>query len=106
MPGAILLNDVAADERGTIYVSDTLAARVYRLKNHKVDVYLEEVPSANGLWQNRIDSWWAPLHNLLPTTLAKTKQLGADFPFEIDGITPFKCNSYLVSSWGANMVCL
>ncbi|HRH77132.1 MAG TPA: GTP-binding protein [Cellvibrionaceae bacterium] len=100
MPSAILLNDVAADERGTIYVSDTFAARVYRLKNHKVDVYLEEVPSANGLWaeQDRL-LVGASTQLIAYDPGKKTKQLGADFPFEIDGITPFKCNSYLVSSW-------
>lgn len=100
MPGAILLNDVAADERGTIYISDTFAARVYRLKNNKVDVYLEEVASANGLWAEADRLVVGAANQLIAyDRLKKTKQIGSDFPFEIDGITPFKCNNYLVSSW-------
>ena len=44
----------------------------------KVDVYLEEVPSANGLWAEQGSTLGGRLYNnLLPTTLAKTKQLGA-----------------------------
>lgn len=100
MPGAIMLNDVAADERGTIYISDTFAARVYRIKNHKVDVYLEEVLSANGLWAEADRLLVGAANQVIAYNKAKkTKQLGGDFPFEIDGITPFKCNTYLVSSW-------
>ncbi|HMW72207.1 MAG TPA: GTP-binding protein [Cellvibrionaceae bacterium] len=100
MPGAIMLNDVAADERGTIYISDTFAARVYRLKNHKVDVYLEEVVSANGLWAEPDRLLVGAANQLLAYNAAKkSKQIGSDLPLEIDGITPFKCNSYLVSSW-------
>ncbi len=100
LPGAILLNDVAADERGTIYISDTFAARVYRLKNQTIDVYLENIPSANGLWAepNRL-LVGAATQIIAYNGAKKGKQIGGDFPFEIDGITPFKCRNYLVSSW-------
>jgi DNA-binding beta-propeller fold protein YncE len=100
IPGAIMLNDVAVDERGTVYISDTFAARVYRLKNRKVDVYLDEVPSANGLWAEADRLLVGASNQLIAYNGAKkSKQIGDDLPFEIDGITPFKCHTYLVSSW-------
>lgn len=100
IPGAIMLNDVAVDERGTVYISDTFAARVYRLKNRKVDVYLDEVPSANGLWAEPERLLVGAANQLVAYRGSKKPEpIGSDLPFEIDGITPFKCNTYLVSSW-------
>jgi hypothetical protein len=37
MPGAMLLNDVAVGEDGTVYVSDMLAGGIYRLQGDAVD---------------------------------------------------------------------
>jgi len=49
--GAIFLNDVAADKNGDVYVSDCRANRIYRLKNKKLEVWLEkpELKGPNGL---------------------------------------------------------
>jgi len=47
--GAQMLNDLAMDSEGIIYVSDTRAARVYRIEKDKPAVYLENMPGANGL---------------------------------------------------------
>ncbi|HEY6529623.1 MAG TPA: GTP-binding protein [Cellvibrionaceae bacterium] len=100
VPGSILLNDIAVDSQGVVYISDTFAGRVYRLKNHQIDVYLEGVISANGLWAEPDHLLVGASNQVISYNNAKkSKQLGTDFPFEIDGITPWKCNSYLVSSW-------
>jgi sugar lactone lactonase YvrE len=47
--GAQMLNDVAIDSKGIIYVIDTRAAKVYRIEGDKPAVYLENMPGANGL---------------------------------------------------------
>ncbi|RYZ92792.1 MAG: GTP-binding protein [Moraxellaceae bacterium] len=100
IPGSILLNDVAVDAQGIVYISDTFAGRVYRLKNHQVDIYLEGVLSANGLWAEQDRLLVGASNQIIAYNKAKkSKQLGTDFPYEIDGITPWKCDSYLVSSW-------
>lgn len=51
LPGAQVLNDVAADADGTVYVSDTLAGAVYRLRGDTVDLVLPEggLSLPNGL---------------------------------------------------------
>ena len=60
IPGAILMPMMWRPMSAAPFMSQIpLAARVYRWKNHKVDVYLEvrcRAQMASG--QNRIDSWW------------------------------------------------
>ena len=100
VPGALLLNDVAVDKKGTLYVSDTFTSQVIRVKNFIPDVYLDNVPAANGLYVQG--------HDLLvgagPQLFAfdKRKQLrvvATGFPFELDGVAPAGCGGYFVSSW-------
>ncbi len=53
VPGdATFLNDVAAGSDGTIYVSDTRANKLYRLKNGDFEIWLEGEPldAPNGLF--------------------------------------------------------
>lgn len=49
--GAIFLNDVTADAKGDVYVSDCKANRIYRLKNSQLDVWLNDskLQGPNGL---------------------------------------------------------
>ncbi|MRX49044.1 hypothetical protein GI374_01045 [Paracoccus sp. S-4012] len=51
VPGAQLLNDVAADAEGTVYVSDMLAGSIYRIQGEAVDQVLPEggLSLPNGL---------------------------------------------------------
>lgn len=100
MPDAILLNDVAADARGTIYISDTFSGRVYRIKNQQVDIYIEGLWGPNGLWAEPDRLIVSAANQIFAYNSAKEAvQLGSNFALDIDGITPFKCNGYLVSSW-------
>lgn len=50
-PEAQFLNDVTIDKLGRVYVSDTRANRIYRLKNGRLDLWFEDpsVVSINGL---------------------------------------------------------
>jgi sugar lactone lactonase YvrE len=47
--GAVMLNDLAIDEKGIVYVSDTRTGKVYRIEGDKPTLYLENIPGANGL---------------------------------------------------------
>jgi len=47
--GAQMLNDLAIDAKGIVYVSDTRTGKVHRIENDKPSVYLENIPGANGL---------------------------------------------------------
>lgn len=55
--GAVFLNDAAADKNGDVYVSDCKANRIYRLKNNKLDVWLDDpkLKGPNGLLCQRKD---------------------------------------------------
>ena len=46
--GAQMLNDVAVDSKGVVYVSDTRAGKVYRIEGDKPTLYLENMPGANA----------------------------------------------------------
>ena len=48
-----LLNDISADENGTLYVTDTLKPRVYRVKNDLSEVFIDQLSfSPNGVTRN------------------------------------------------------
>ncbi len=47
--GAAGLNDVTIDSNGIVYVSDTKKACVFKVKGDHAELYLENLPGANGL---------------------------------------------------------
>ena len=49
--GAMFLNDVAAGEDGSVYVSDFMANRIYRIEDGEVSVFAEgdDLEFPNGL---------------------------------------------------------
>ncbi len=52
--GAAGLNDITADEQGTVYISDSRTGKVHAYANGKARVYLENLKDINGLkWHNR-----------------------------------------------------
>ena len=47
--GSTFLNDVTVDSRGVVYISDTRDHKIYALRNGKSSLYMDKVPSVNGL---------------------------------------------------------
>lgn len=100
VPDAVFLNDVTADKHGSIFVSDTFTGRVHRIQGQKVEVYLEGVASPNGLWAESDRLLVGAANQLLAfDALKHPTQISSNLPLDIDGITPWKCDSYLLSSW-------
>jgi len=56
--GTKMLNDIAADTQGNIYISDMLAGGIYRLKNQKVEQWINAntIPHPNGLYFDQATS--------------------------------------------------
>jgi outer membrane protein assembly factor BamB len=120
-PGAKILNDVAADADGRIYVSDWPGNAIWRLADGTFEKWLESdaLKGPNGLLVESdrlvVAAWGAMKEdfstetpgNLLTVSLAdKTiANLGSGKPVgNLDGLEPFDAESYLVTDWVAGKV--
>jgi len=98
--GAQMLNDVAMDPKGVIYVSDTRAAKVYRIEGDKPTVYLENMPGANGLLTVNTD-----LYVLTSTSFQKVDankvitKIAEGFESGLDGIVMIGENEFIISNF-------
>ncbi|HMR19757.1 MAG TPA: ATP-binding protein [Sphingobacterium sp.] len=98
--GSVFLNDVTVDSEGAVYVSDTRVNKIYRIKNSKYDVYMDNVASANGL--KIIDD---NLYVLAGKELWKIDEeknvavIAEGFEQNGDGIEPAGDGDFLVTCW-------
>ena len=98
--GAQMLNDVAVDSKGIIYVSDTRGAKVYRIEGDKPSVYLENMPGANGLLVVNSD-----LYVLTSTSVQKVSnskeitKIADGFENGLDGIVMIAENEFIISNY-------
>jgi sugar lactone lactonase YvrE len=98
--GSQMLNDVAVDSKGIIYVTDTRGAKVYRIEGDKPSVYLENMPGANGLLVVNTD-----LYVLTSTSVQKVNdskqitKIADGFESGLDGIVMVAENEFLISNY-------
>jgi len=98
--GAQMLNDLAVDSKGVIYVSDTRGAKVYRIEGDKPTVYLENMPGANGLLTVNTD-----LFVLTSTSFQKVDankvitKIADGFESGLDGIVMVANNEFIISDY-------
>jgi len=119
-PGATFLNDVAAGEDGSVYVSDSNTSTIWRLAGGKLEKFAEgpELKFPNGLLVQGdkliVAAWGAPgtsaeksdAASLLEVGLAdkKVTNLGDGTPVgNLDGIEA-DGDDYIVSDWVAGKV--
>jgi DNA-binding beta-propeller fold protein YncE len=97
---AQMLNDVAVDSKGVFYVSDTRAAKVYKIEGDKPSVYLENMPGANGLLTINTD-----LYVLTSTSFQKIDankiitKIADGFENGLDGIVMVAENEFIISNY-------
>jgi len=97
---AVMLNDLAVDSKGIVYVSDTRTGKVYRIEDDKPTLYLENIPGANGLLA--VDS---DLYVAGSTTFQKvnanreTKMIADDFESGLDGIVMVAKDEFILSNY-------
>lgn len=120
-PGAKILNDVAVDADGRVYVSDWAGNAIWRLAGGTFEKWLEseDLKSPNGLLvegDKLVVAAWGAMEadfstktpgNLLTVSIAdKTiASLGNGAPVgNLDGLEPFDSDSYIVSDWVAGKV--
>jgi DNA-binding beta-propeller fold protein YncE len=98
--GAQMLNDVAMDSKGIIYVSDTRSGKVYRIEGDKPGIYLENMPGANGLLSVNAD-----LYVLTSTSFQKVDankvitKIAEGFETGLDGIVMIGENEFIISNY-------
>ena len=97
--GAIALNDITADEKGTVYVSDSRAGKVLTYKNGEAKVLLENLKDVNGLkWHNNKLYITANNAFLEYTPETKTQREICKLENGGDGVEPYK-DGFFVTSW-------
>lgn len=98
--GAVMLNDLAVDSKGIVYVSDTRTGKVYRIENDKPAVYLENVSGANGLLTVNTDLYVVGSATFLKVSASKEIIKIADgFENGLDGIVMISENEFLLSNY-------
>lgn len=121
-PGAGLLNDVAADAAGNIYVSDTGAGGVYKFANGKIEKWADDkiLAGANGLLVEGdkliVNTWGiltgkgfetSALGRVVSVSLADKKitELDGGKPVgNLDGFVSLGGGNYIISDWMAGKI--
>lgn len=93
------LNDITIDSKGTVYVSDSRTARVWKIQNDVPSLYLENMQGVNGLKSVGNDLIIASGKTFLKADPQKKLTTIAELPQGGDGIEPIGNGDYLVSSW-------
>jgi hypothetical protein len=100
VPGAIFLNDVAANRHGDIFVSDTGAGKIYRIRHFVPEIYIDNVANANGLFFDKDKLVVGSGSQLVRYNTALETRVITQLPFgSIDGVAEVKHNNYVVSLW-------
>jgi hypothetical protein len=97
--GAIALNDITADEKGTVYVSDSRAGKVLTYKDGNPEVLLTDLKDVNGLkWHN--NKLYITANNAFIEYTPETKKQREICKLENggDGVEPYK-DGFFVTSW-------
>lgn len=105
VPGSLFLNDVAADKKGVIYISDTRKNVIWKIEDNTIEEWLvgEEVQDPNVLYMhngnllfgNSGDNWLKSI-NLENKKITKIARFPEGF---IDGIRSDGKGNLLVSLW-------
>lgn len=96
---AVFLNDVAVDNQGVVYVSDSSTGKVHRMLDGKVETYLEGIEGVNGLFAAGNDLIIGSAKSLLRARDGKPTEIATGFESGIDGVEALAGGGYVVSCW-------
>lgn len=95
------LNDVTADAKGRVYISDSRVNRVYLLEEGKVSLYLDNIENANGVLAEDDYLWVTSALKLLKVDADKNIEVIADEGFlaNLDGLVRQSESRLIATSW-------
>lgn len=100
VPGAIFLNDVTVDTRGTIFVSDMKTGKIHSYANNVLSDYAGKLENVNGLktiGSNLVVG--AGTHLYLIDDQKTRLDIASGFAQDIDGVESINKGDFLVSCW-------
>jgi DNA-binding beta-propeller fold protein YncE len=107
-PEAKFLNDIAIDEKGNCFVSDSFDPKVYVLKNEKPEIWLKNASfkKPNGLYAEKeflclIDMDGGQFYKIKYSD--KSMEIIAKNVTSGDGIVKLSHNQYLISDWNGKI---
>lgn len=99
VPGAVFLNDVAVDNKGTVYVSDSRTGKVHRMTDGRIETFLENIEGVNGLYAAGEDLLIGGAKSLLRAREGKLTEVATGFEAGIDGVEALSGGGFVVSCW-------
>ncbi len=100
VPDSVFLNDIAVDDAGVVYVSDTRTNKIHRIANGAAEVYLEDLEKVNGLTSVGTDLYVAAGTSLWKVSADKTlTKIFDGFEENADGVEMIAPGEFIVSCW-------
>jgi len=100
---ATALNDVTADDKGIVYVTDSRLGRVWRIEKDLPTLFLENVKGANGVRAAGTTLFIGAGRMLQKVDSNKAVTPIAEMPGGIDGIEPVGNGDLLVTTWSGQI---
>jgi sugar lactone lactonase YvrE len=99
--GASKLNDMTADDKGALYVSDSETKKVHRIEGKTVTTLLENLKGPNGLLAHGGALYVLDNGGLYQVQADKSLKMLADgMEGGTDGVEPIKGGGFVVTTWG------
>lgn len=96
---AKFLNDIAVDDQGRVYVSDSRTKRIHKIEKGEVSLYLENIAGVNGLKAIGKDLYIVGGKNLWKADREKKLTKIAELPNGGDGLEPVGNGDFLFTCW-------
>jgi len=93
------LNDITVSDKGIVYVSDSRGAKIWRIENDIISLYLDSTNGVNGLKAVGDDLYIGWDKSFVKANLQKQITKIAQVLQQIDGIEPIGNGDFILTAW-------